>query len=269
MTELRLSGVTPYRRMITEGFIDAFRDVFDNAYNRDQQLVDLRVTQTYPLQKIDYPTLVINYSDQRVSNVGVGHEEWFDDINGVYRKWYHSRFEGSLELELYALTPLDRDLLADAVVDVLRFGRLDPELTKFFTDIYGDPTAEVSFQVDQLVINTDEIMGRGNTSAIAPWAPEDQLVYSTAYSVEIQGGFYNTTITDTYEFVSDVEVYEYPQGEVQVIIPDTNEPFTNPFVYFERQLISGKGKISEVETDVDVDSYGYSIYGEGIYGTKL
>lgn len=249
MTELRQSGITAYRRFIVDAVVTALRDVFSSSYNRDQQLVDLKVTNKFPQTREEYPCIVVEYVDRRVSNAGVAHEEWFDDNGPVplLRRWYHSRFEGSINLDLWGLSPLDRDFLADAVIDLLRFGRLDPELSNFFKDIYGDVNSStLTFQVDQLAINTDEIDGRGNMEEPAPWGAEDQKIYGTGYTLEAHGGFYNTVITDVFEYVTRIDSYPYLEGEVPVLI-DAPAP-TNPSVYFENGTVIGRGHVSGTDS---------------------
>lgn len=247
--DLRQTGVLAYRRFVVETMVSALRNVFTGDYDRDRQFESLKITQQYPLKKIDYPSIVLEYVDRKVVNAGVGHIEWFNDNDNILRQWMHSRFEGTLNLNVYGLSPLDRDLLADALVEVIRFGRLDSQLVNLFDTIYGDPDANYSLQFGQIMFNSDELYGKGNSATLAPWQPEDSLVYSTGYSIELHGGFYNTVITDTFEYVSDVAVSSYPEGEVQAIIAQADEPtFTNPLYNADVGTVVGTGEPSGTDS---------------------
>lgn len=256
---LRKTGVTPYRRLVTTTIIEALRSVFDESYNREPQFRNLKVTQKYPLVKVDYPALVVEYEDKLIANAGVGHEEWFDDPDGIIRKWHHRRFEGTLTFTIYALSTIDRDLFADALVEVLSFGRLDAQLTQFFTRVYGDKTQPFSWATlfNQLMLNIDEIDGGGNNASVAPWQPEDVLVYTTSYSIDVHGGFYNTLLSDTWPYLTAVNVDPYPQGDVSInqtfephppVDPYPNLEWLSPFEYYDEATAEGVAHSSAAES---------------------
>lgn len=224
-TDLRTAQ---YRRYIVRTMVAALDAGFGNNYDRDRQLINLRVTPEYPKDEIDYPCLVVEYSDGPVTNAGVGHEEWFNDNAGILRKWNHRRFEGTLTFHLFALSTLDRDLLADALIELLSFGRLDSNLTAFFSDVYGDPSAPPALTFNQIALNTDTINGQGNSTSLAPWRPEDVWVYSTGYSIDCQGGFYNVIPSQTWSLVSDVGVSSYPRERSRWISISLTTPTPPP-----------------------------------------
>ena len=228
-------NVTSYRRLVVRGIVNALKGVYDGGYYRERQLQNLKVTTQYPLVKVDYPAIVVEYAGQRILNAGVGHEEWFMDDQNILRKWNHRRFEGTLTFSCHALSPLDLDILVDSLVELLSFGRLDSSLSTFFTDIYGSPNDPVMLAFSQLMLNVDEIQDGGVPSAqIAPWQPEDVLVYSTDISIVIHGGFYNTYPNQEWSYVTAVKSEPYPQGEVDVVLPFDTHPddaFSNPFEY--------------------------------------
>ena len=244
-------GVARHRRLVYDTVIPAIQDVFA-AYTRERQFANLRVTMDYPLVEIDYPCLVVEYTPQRVVNAGVGHEEWFMDDNNILRKWHHSRFEGTIEFNVFALTTKDRDLLADAMEEMIRFGRLDPQLTKFFYDIYGQPTAPVTPQYTQIMFNADEIDGGGNSVSIAPWSPEDTLVYETSLSCVVHGGLYSVLPTDTWEYVDKAVAQGYDTSEfeqnVTLPFPDPTLDWTNPFEWDDDAVVTGTAVISSTES---------------------
>jgi hypothetical protein len=233
--------------------VTALQSVFDSGYDRDRQLQNLKVGPTYPMEEIGYPAIVIEYENTRVMNAGVGHEEWFEDDNNILRKWNHSRFEGNVNIDIVTLSPLTRDIVADALIEVLRFGRLDAALESFFDTIYGDPNdPDTALVFTQLMLNTDDISGAGNAESIAPWNPEDLHVYETSYTVEIHGGYYNVYPTDTWDFVTSVDAASYLEGwtDVTTDVPfyDPDRAWTNPFVYVDYfGVTTGVAVISSAE----------------------
>lgn len=260
--ELRTTSVTSYRTFINDAVINGLRSVYNGSYGRERQFQNLKVTLNFPLKQVDYPCIVVEYQGSKIYNAGVGHEEWFTDATNILRKWNHNRFEGTLNFSLHALSPQDRDILTDSLVEILRFGRLDAQLIPFFYAFYGQPTDPVMLMFNQLMLNIDEIDEGGNSAAPAPWQPEDVLVYSTELSVEVHGGYYNTYPADEWQYITKVDAQAYPQGEVDVVLPfnDSDGTWSNPIVYeddnslpdpdnlfVQPNWLAGKAVISGVE----------------------
>lgn len=212
-----------YRRYILDTIIGALEAVFDADYDRDRQFVNLKILAQYSRDEQDYPCIVVSYDGRSVQNMGVGHEEWFDDAANIRRKWHHSFFEGTINFEIYALTTMDRDILQDGLIEVLRFGRLDPELLPFFETIYGSPDDPVRLIFNQIALNTDIVNEQANSVSVAPWNAEDQLLYTTGCSLEVKGGYYNITPDISWSFVERVTAHSYPQFEEKVTIPLIND----------------------------------------------
>jgi hypothetical protein len=224
-------NVASHSRLVYENIIAGLRAAFDDGYTRDPQLTDLRIAQSYPNKKIDYPSIVVEYSPQRNVAAGVGHMEVFPDPRGFTRKWQHRRFEGTLTLTAYALSTLDRDLLCDAIAEVLGFGRLNSQLNRFFEVVYPSdrdledmtaPGEDYAWRLfSQLMLDTDSLTAVGNGAEIAPWQPEDLLVYSGGWALNIHGGYYNTIERVDWSRLNKVEIMAFTEG------PDPQPP---PFV---------------------------------------
>lgn len=238
-------SVASHRRYVLSVVVNALRNVFDNQYDRDRQLVDLKITAQYPLAAVDYPCVVVTYEPQVVRNAGVGHEEWFTDSNNILRKWHHSRFEGTINFEILALTTIDRDILSDAVTEVIRFGRLDAALLDFFTTLYGDPNAQYALVFNQIQFNADEVTFGGDSASLATWSPEDLMQYTSTLTCEVHGGYYNVNPTDVWGYVTRVVTVPYNSFDEVVIDLDTN--FSNPFQYVDISTAQGAGSPSTAE----------------------
>lgn len=237
--------VSSHRRFIVVTLIEALRQVFNGSYDRDPQFQDLRITHTYPLKKLDYPTIVVSYDNGSVYNAGVGHEEWFDDASNIFRKWHHSRFEGNVNFEILALSPVDLDILADALTEVIRFGRLDTQLLQFFTTLYGNPTDPVGLIFNQIAFNADVVTSSGNTASIAPWSPEDLMVYQTQLTSEVHGGYYNVIPNEVWGFVTAVAVDPYNTSPFDVPVElDLTSDWSNPFIYLDEGTVVSTAIIS-------------------------
>jgi hypothetical protein len=265
-------NVSSHRRLLIRTLVPALRAVFDDTYNRERQLVGLKITESYPLQRVDYPCIVVKYEPTRVSNAGVGHEEWFLDNTNVLRKWHHSRFEGTIDFEVFGLSPLDRDLLADALTEVIRFGRLDTQLLKFFEAIYGAADDPVKLVFQQVTINADEVNFGGNSESIAPWQPEDVMVYETILSVNTMGGYYNVVPTDEWAYVTRARAEGYfsplAYQEGLVTIGEASPPFsdpatiwTNPFEFEDEGIVTSVARIVDA-----THAYGSEDYSRAFYG---
>lgn len=244
------TSVSSYRRYVNTAIITALRSVFDANYPGEPQLRNLKITRSYPLTKVEYPAVVVNFQAGQVFNAGVGHEEWFKDAQGQLRKWHHSRFEGELSFNCVALSPLDLDIMADALLEVFRFGRLNPELSSFFETLYGSPEAPVDFVLEQIMLDIDTVSFGADAATIAPWEPEDVLVFSTQAGLRVHGSFYNARPQVSYNWIRGVRAESYPQGEIDVVLPfndHLDNGWSTPFVFTDASKVVAKFMLSGAE----------------------
>lgn len=198
----RLEPAVQYKRLIKRTLVSALRTVFSNEYP-DPQLKNLYVSIDHPIKREQFPAIIISYEESSVYNAGVGHiEEIFnEDFLTVPLK--HFRFKGRLKFKCYALSPLDRDVLSDSIMEVLAFGRLDTLLNKFFSVVYDEITDSA-----QISIHSDHLDGMGESTSKTLWNAEDVLIYETGYSVECSGGFYSTMREDDIaDYINQIVVY--------------------------------------------------------------
>lgn len=258
-------SIASHRRLVYRNVVEAMRRVFDADYNRDYQFKNLRISPTFPLERIDYPCVVVQYNNNVVLNAGIGHVEHFPDPYGNMRKWHHSRFEGSISFQVFALSPLDRDILVDAVTEVIRFGTLDSQLKRFYELIYPDipipppptnPDApwllyDVAI-LSQLALNSDILSNIGDSASPAPWGAEDALVYSGGISTELHGAYYNTyTNTPIYSRVRRVIIDAYLTGQYGQELPFPGHAeiaWYPPFIWQDSTIVSAQASPSGVES---------------------
>lgn len=244
MTSTLQRSETPvrFRTTVIRQIVSALRDVIDTGlYDLDFR-TGVNIVPTYPLSEIEYPAIVVNFQDRAIRNAGVGHVEEFRDPFGTMRQWQHSFFQGTFEFTVVALSPITRDLLADALIEILRFSNLSysPMLNAFFQRMVGEvPGIPTLFQI---AINTDEVDGGGTSTSIAPWQPEDALLHEATYTVEVMGGFYNTLYSYPAQYISNVIIDPRVETALEADFPGTsnNNEFSMVVDYFDAGTVIGK-----------------------------
>lgn len=226
---IRQERVVGFTRMVQNTVVKGLRRVFGPTY-QEKQLRDLRIVTEYPLTRQEYPAIIVDFADRENRDAGIGHQEIFFDPNGILRVWGHRRFEGSITFRCYGLTPLDRDIMYDALVECLAFWRL-PHMSlqrNLFSELYGDPDdpSDPFRALSQLFLNTDRITSGGKSVNPAPWGAEDALVYQKDLVVECIGGFYNAVpnaVTPTTELISHVFVYPHIKDQLDLPLYESED----------------------------------------------
>lgn len=162
---------------------------------------DVTVDMEYPIQKENYPGIWVQFSFNEIVQAGIGHEPLIKNVivpasDGVPEvvNWEPVRefqFKGRVTLTIVALTSLERDRLADAVITMLAFSRppnnvlTNPtEDTRQFRQLIAG-LAENPYV--SLTINHDQIIpgGQAMTTGV-PW-DEEIPGYEDTYSFDILG----------------------------------------------------------------------------------
>lgn len=220
-----------YKTYVKEALVEALSSVF-GIHPDGTTLKNTKVTVDLPIDRASFPAIVVRFYERSLKNAGVAHIELLEteDSSGVYYKYKHYLYNGDIEFAVYALSSLDRDLVSDGLVEILAMGDLEPYAQSFLMRIYSpEPTVEPYSVEHYINLNTDEIQGFGETQQIAPWMPEDVLVYQTAYRISIMGEFYSRVPTDTpLGVIENVPLYPYmPAAGETPPDPDPTEP--NPW----------------------------------------
>lgn len=188
-----------YRTATIRTLVQALKAVYNHQTGgkydyQEEQFRNINITNEWPLKQQDWPAIVVRFQEGQIKNAGVGHVEEFRDDQGLLRRWMHRQFDGAISFELCALSPYDLMVLADSLIEIIAFGSLDPIWSLFYDRIYGNQgdLNSILTYLHQVNLNSDVISAEGEaTPTPAPWNPEDVLVFTQSYSVDVWGGFYN------------------------------------------------------------------------------
>lgn len=203
---LRPEPANAFKTFVKRSIVTALRAVYTDAYP-NKELRNLQITLEYPQKKIQNSFVLVKFNSGTLMNAGVGHEEMHFDAEGVWRKFHHSRFEGTLEFHLYTLSSLSQDLLYDSLVEIIRHGTLQTLTDQFYQTIFDEYA-----NGGQLMLNTDVIDDLGLSVGPPFWNPEDTLLYMGGMSMVCHGAFYSTGSDPLADFLRTVTVLPYIEG---------------------------------------------------------
>jgi hypothetical protein len=205
-----IEHTVPYKTYIKEALVEALRAVFNDHV--DDLLRRSKVTIEYPTNESLYPAVIVRYFERDIKNAGVGHYEIIN-IDGLDWKFKHYLYTGDIELAIHALSSLDRDLIADTLIQTLGMGDLTSYTQNFFDRIYAASHTRPQAIYNYITLNTDTVSGFGETQNLAPWEPEDTYVYQTSYRVGISGEFYSLPPEEGHDvgYIEKVDQYPYQQ----------------------------------------------------------
>jgi hypothetical protein len=224
MTEPRKKVQTlRYKTYVKEAIVEGLRAVF--ATHPDAILREkTKVNVDFSFEKTEFPAVIVRFYERSIVNAGIGHFELLEDPNnpGAFQKHKHMLYQGDIEFAIYALSSYDRDLISDAIVQIIMMADLEPYSELFYDRIYNqDPAQDAQSLLHFLNINSDQVAGFGETQQPAPWQPEDVYMYQSAYRVGIHGEFYSRVIPyQSFGLVEKVEMYPY--------MPAADETEPNP-----------------------------------------
>lgn len=201
-----------YRSYLKTQLVLSLQDVYTN--HPDPRIQASKITIEYPTNQNAYPTIVIRFWERSIRNAGVGHIEYIINGEGNTAPYRHYLYDGTIEYAIFALTSLDRDLMADALVQTLTMPDTEAYTEPFFDKIYVAQAGDVLGQLNYINLNTDKIEGFGDTQTAQPWLSEDQFVYQTSYRVGVYGEFYSLPpdVTSNVGVIESVELLPYLQG---------------------------------------------------------
>ena len=197
-----------YKTYIKTALVESLKPVFSN--HLDEKLRSTKVAIDLPKDRQSFPAVIVRFYEREIKNSGVGHYEHFVDENDKAWKFKHYFYTGDIELAIYSLSSLDRDLVSDTLVQTIAMGDLAEYTNQFFSRIYPENLDAVPDSAGHLInINADKIQGVGESQTATPWNSEDDLIYTSSYRVDVFGEFYSLPQDAPYDFVKEVFTYPY------------------------------------------------------------
>jgi hypothetical protein len=178
---------------VKEATIEGIRDALQNTgLSLKEQSVYVGIE--YPNDPAQMPGAWVNFAITKLNRAGLGHEITVQDPDtsewSFIQEWI---FTGKITITIAALSSLERDRLADAIIAMIAFARA-PELllTKPQADTKQHRSLLTSLDENPYVgmtLNTDVINPGGPQIAMGtPWK-EDILTYEDSYSIDVVGQF--------------------------------------------------------------------------------
>jgi hypothetical protein len=208
-----------YSTFIKRALVESLQDALEHHPTPLVASAKVAIDTTHDLFRL--PAVIIKFYEREMPNAGVGHEEWLvsptdpDPENPTeFIKYYHRLYKGDVAFEVWGMSSLDRDLVRDALVEVLTMTDVTTSGYTFLQRLYFYLNTTPYGLWHFPVLNLDLITGYGEQQTAAPWAPEDTLVYQVTYRVPIFGEFYSNTPTEPMGIgtVSEVDVYPWIPG---------------------------------------------------------
>lgn len=231
-----------YRTYIKETMVEAMRLVFAN--HNDQFLRNTKVTVDLPMDRASFPSVIVRFYERRIWNAGIGHYEWVritpDGTQPeLFQRFKHFLYTGDVEFAILGLSSKDRDFMADAIVNIIGMSDTESYMNAFYDRIYNaDTSTEPGAKSHFINLKSDDFQGFGDQEELAPWMPEDVLVYRTSYRVPIFGEFYSRELTTggtNYGKVTKVDVYPYMPPEETLPDPHPEDPA--PWVTLDGNIV--------------------------------
>lgn len=230
VTQFTIQYRTFLKRAVRQAMAAALSNHPDPTVTRTDVALD------FSLEDFTLPIVIVGFKEQALPNAGVGHYEWwpapdFDEGNPIYIEYQHRLYKGSVTFDIYAQSTIDRDVVADAIVETLAMDEVSTSGLAFINRFYNEIQANSPAGVNHFpTLNTDQITPNGEQTVPPPWRPEDALIYQTGYSLTVFGEFYSYVPPSPVGSgpVVEVDVYEYPvDGSGKAIDPTLPAPPLN------------------------------------------
>jgi hypothetical protein len=181
------------KRAVVRGLQLVFKDesTYFPGHKSSELLTKSHITIEYPQRPEQYPTLIVGFKEKEIKSAGIGHYE-LDSQNTAFQRWL---FQGTITLEIFALTSMDRDFISDSVINLLSFGRIEG----FPFREYVENNANVDLQLSLGSISPVQ----ESTMSGVSWGITDQRIYTMEYDFGCMGAF--TSTNRYYDYVGNVD----------------------------------------------------------------
>src|ERR1039458_1208887 len=139
------------KRAASEAMALAFVDHLDPTVKGSKVAID------FTGDDFELPAVIVKFNEEQMPNVGVGHYEWLPDpLNGTLGvdgcqlvQYQHRLYKGTIEFDIYGMSSADRDIISDAVVEVLTMDEVSTPgkafIDRFYTNILSYPYGQWHF----------------------------------------------------------------------------------------------------------------------------
>lgn len=194
-----------YKLGIKRQIINALRKGFGAAYPDAPLRNHVAIETEYPLHEITYPMVTLTLNPGTISNIGIGHKEIEFDTDGIPQIVKRWRFDGSFTLNVYAKTPMDRDMVILGLLNMFAFGDEIQGFGDFWQEIHEDDYVA-------LQINTDHVQEGGDQVVTVPWSDDETPIFTDSLTFNFIGEFWTDPTTGDLVVIETVNTFPYPHG---------------------------------------------------------
>ena len=185
-----------YKMEIKRAVVKSLQAEFtvDNYYpgfESSRLLTESHITIEYPQRPEQYPSIIVGFKEKELKSGGVGHYE-FTSENTVIQKWLYM---GTISLEIFALTSMDRDFISDSIVNLISFGRIQGSL--FRDHVEANANVDLQLSIGSLTPISEQTM-----SGVS-WGLTDARIYTVGYEFGCLGSFESGP--RYYDYISGVD----------------------------------------------------------------
>ena len=187
---------------IKREMVTALQPMFGNDFPIDNLANRVYVGLEYPLTDTRYPAIYLTYNENELRSAGVGHVEDATGPDGTPAQVKHWYFTGSINFNILALSPKERDQLGAALVNILAFGETNDFLNTFRTQLMNSTYVDLQY-LQEIIHPGGEQVGN------PPWESETDIVFGKQYSIDVLGEFYSNIYTGDLVQIDHVQVHPY------------------------------------------------------------
>lgn len=191
-----------YKTGVKREIVSALRKVLGDSYPDPALAGKIQVSSEYPQGEISYPLVSVRFNPGEIQNIGIGHYETAINNDGIPEKVLHWRFQGTLTLTVYALSPVDRDMVITGLINLLAFGTEIPGFSLFRQEIND-------YDYVSLTIMGDSIQEAGDSVVNPPWDANNEVIFTDSITVPVFGEFFTQPTTGGLVQISGVSLYPY------------------------------------------------------------
>jgi hypothetical protein len=196
-----------YKMGLKREIVSALRPIFGDTYPDEDLRNRVKVGFEYPRTEVMYPAIYLMYAEGPIENMGVGHYHLSTDEHGNPQKYKHYRFQGRLDFNAVALSPIERDKLAAGIVNILALGDEMPEFESFHKEIHDSDWLQIHLLTDIITPGGEQIYD-------TPWGNPDERVYGNSYSVNVYGEFFSDAVSGDLIQINQIVLFPYLEGEL-------------------------------------------------------